>query len=279
LENNSELKNKIEKLTEEKNMNEQKFNEEIYKFKKERTEQSNDLYDKLKKIELLNKLYKEMETQKNIRDDEIIKYKEEEKKSNQIIKDLKNEIKTCNFELNTLRQQVNENIKINIDNYTFKGLILEDSFNEKQLYNKQINIKFSSEDIKIKLKFDDKDLNIDAKDIRFTFYEKTKDKVIIFYEIKEENGKEKNKIKEIEDDIKNDDIKNDEINLINEIQNDKIKINKNVINAMLCKFTEKECDCIFEFKKEMMKNYKENKKKLENKDSGLTGLFSSFFHD
>ncbi len=268
-EQNSELKNKIEQLIEERKVAEQKYKEEIYKYKQERVEQSNELYDKSSKIELLNKLYKEIENKKNEKENEIIKYKEEEKNNSQKIKDLENQLKslerkykTCNFELNTIKQQFNERITIDIDDYIFKGLIMEDDFNEKELYNKEIKIRFSSKDIFIKLNFDNKNLKIDAKNIKFTFYEKTKDKVIIFYEIKEKE----NIIKEEEEE----DEKNQKVKII---------MDKTITNAMLCKFTEKECNYIFEFKKEMMNKYKENKKILENKESIFNGYFLNFFND
>ncbi len=73
MEQNSVLINKIEKLTEEKKLSEKNLNEEIYKLKKERVEQANEIYDKQKRIELLNNLYKEMEIQKNNKENEIIK--------------------------------------------------------------------------------------------------------------------------------------------------------------------------------------------------------------
>ena len=302
MEQNSILKNKIEKIMEERKLVEKNLNEEIYKLKKERVEQSNDIYDKLKKIELLNKLYKEIEAQKNKKDIEIIKLKEEEKNFNTKIKDLENEIKLLqnknddsNEQISILKKQIEERIRIDIDNYVFKGIIVEDNFNEKELYNKIIKIKFSSTDINIKLNFDNKDLEIDAKNIRFTFYEKTKDKVIIFYQMEEEEDPTKIKDKSIEDEKKEDNKIEDEKKEDNKIEevkkeensikeeekkdNEQTKKNKIVTNAMLCRFSERECNYICDFKKEMMMKYKENKKNIEEKEKSFSRMIFGFFGD
>ena len=292
MEQNSILKNKIEKITEERKLVEKNLNEEIYKLKKERIEQSNDIYDKLKKIELLNKLYKEIEAQKNKKDMEIIKYKEEEKKFNDKMKDLENQIKLLqnknddsNEQINILKKQIEERIKIDIDKYIF---------NEKELYNKIIKIKFSSTDINIKLNFDNKDLEVDAKNIRFTFYEKTKDKVIIFYEMEEEETNtikgenkedEKKEDNKIEDEKKEDnkiieeEKKEENINKEEKKDNEQTQKNKCVTNVMLCRFSERECNYIFDFKKEMMKKYKENKKIIEEKEKSFSRMIFGFFND
>ena len=308
MEQNSILINKIEKLTEDKKLDEKNFNEEIYKLKKERIDQSNEIYDKQKKIEILNNLYKEIEIQKNNRENEIIKYKEEEKNFRNNIKKLENQIillknknEKDNIEINKLKKEIEDRIKIEIDDYVFKGIIISDNFNKKKLWNKNISIKFSSTDIYIKLKIVNKNLKIDAKKIRFNFFENAKNKVIIFYDSEEEkedddNGEEEVNIiaNEIKDENKEVKLKeNEHINIItNEIKDEnkeeklkekgKIEEEKNekkyITNAMLCQFSERECNYIFEFKKEMMSKYKENKKNIEKEENSFTNFIFGFFN-
>jgi hypothetical protein len=81
IENNSLLKTKIEKLSEELNLKEKNYIEEINLLKKEKASLSNELYEKQSKIELLNNLYKDIEIQKNNKEGDIIKYQENELKS------------------------------------------------------------------------------------------------------------------------------------------------------------------------------------------------------
>ena len=290
MEQNSILINKIEKLTEDKKLIEKNFNEEIYKLKKERIEQSNEIYDKQKKIEILNNLYKEIERQKNNKENEIIKHKEEENNYKNNIKNLenqiillKNEIEKDNIEINNLKKEIEDRIKIEIDDYIFKGIIIKDNFNKKKLWNKKINIKFSSTDIYIKLNFANRDLKIDAKKIKFNFFENEKNKVIIFYDSEEEDQEENDEEEEINiitNEIKNENkeekLQEKERNIINnEIMNenkeeklkekgkkleDEKKEKKIITNAMLCQFSEKECSYIFEFKKKCYQNIRKTKK-------------------
>ena len=48
---------------------------------------------------------------------------------------------------------------------------------------------------------------------------------------------------------------------------------------MLCKFTEKECNYIFDFKKEMMTKYNENKKNKENNENTFSSFLFGIFGD
>ena len=301
MEQNSILINKIEKLTEDKKMIEKNFNEEIYKLKKKRIEQSNEIYDKQKKIEILNNLYKEIETQKNNKENEIIKYKEEEKNFRNNIKNLENKIillenenEKENIEINKLKKEIEDRIKIEIDDYVFKGIIIKDNFNKKKLWNKNINIKFSSNDIYIKLQIANKNLKIDAKKMKFTFIENEKNKVIIFYDSEEEDEDENEEEEEIKITTNENKLKEKEVNIItNEIKGEnkeeklkekdkKIEEEKNdkkiITNAILCQFSERECNYIFEFKKEMMSKYKENKKNIEKEESSLSNFIFGFFN-
>ena len=278
MEQNTELINKIEKLSDEKKLTEKNLNEEIYKLKKERVEQTNEIFDKQKKIEILNNLYKEIEIQKNNKENEIIKYKEEEKNCKKQMKNLENQINVLknisekdNIEISKLKKEIEDKIKIEIDDYIFKGIIVEDNFNKKKLWNKNIQIKFNSNDIFIKLNFCGKIYEIDIKNIKFTFFEKTKDKVIIFYEAEEEQDEdeEKEELKESKENIKNEE-KEEKVDK----KGDKKEI---ITNAMLCKFTERECNYIFEFKKEMMEKYKENKAKKEKEENTFSSFIYGFF--
>ena len=93
IENNSLLKTKIEKLSEELNLKEKNYIEEINLLKKEKTSLSNELYEKQSKIELLNNLYKDIEIQKNNKEGDIIKYQENELKSKKTEEILEEKIK------------------------------------------------------------------------------------------------------------------------------------------------------------------------------------------
>ena len=243
IENNSLLKTKIEKLSEELNLKEKKYIEEINTLKKERISLSNDLIEKQSKIELLNGLYKDIEIQKNNKEGDIIKYQENEIKSKKIEEILEEKIKKLE-ELNKKQNEeiikykcIIDNSDLDIDKYIFKGSVIEDDFNEKELFNKSIQLKFSSKETYIKLKIDNIIMKIDAKKIKFTFYKNEKERVLIFYEnINEEN--------------------------------------KGTKSAMLCQFTEKECGYIFKFKKKMLEKYEENKNNKETSSGGfLFGLF------
>ena len=285
IEQNSELINKIEKLTEEKKNIEKNLNEEIYKLKKERIELTNDIFDKQKKIELLNNLYKEIENQKNNKENEIIKYKEEEKNYKKNVENLENQIKFLKNEnkknineINKLKKDIEDKIKIEIDDYVFNGIIIEDSFNDKKLYNKNISVKFSSTQTFIILKFDEKKLKIDAKDIKFTFPDKEKNNVIIFFQIEEQkNSKKTIKGKDSEN---NDENINNENNIINDrgsYSNKKNDENENLNPALLCQFTEKECNYMYKFKKEMMDKYNEIKKNKEKEENTFNSFLFGFF--
>ena len=243
IENNSLMKTKIEKLSEELNLKEKKYIEEINTLKKERISLSNELIEKQSKIELLNGLYKDIEIQKNNKEGDIIKYQENEIKSKKIEEILEEKIKKLE-EFNKKQSEeiikykcIIDNSDLDIDKYIFKGSIIEDDFNEKELFNKSIQLKFSSKETYIKLKIDNIIMKIDAKKVKFTFYKNEKERVLIFYEnIDEEN--------------------------------------KGTKNAMLCEFTEKECGYIFKFKKKMLEKYEENKNNKETSSGGfLFGLF------
>ena len=243
IENNSLMKTKIEKLSEELNLKEKKYIEEINTLKKERISLSNELIEKQSKIELLNGLYKDIEIQKNNKEGDIIKYQENEIKSKKIEEILEEKIKKLE-EFNKKQSEeiikykcIIDNSDLDIDKYIFKGSIIEDDFNEKELFNKSIQLKFSSKETYIKLKIDNIIMKIDAKKVKFTFYKNEKERVLIFYEnIDEEN--------------------------------------KGTKNAMLCEFTEKECGYIFKFKKKMLDKYEENKNNKETSSGGfLFGLF------
>ena len=277
MDQNSVLINKIEKLTEEKKLSEKNLNEEIYKLKKERVEQANEIYDKQKRIELLNNLYKEMEIQKNNKENEIIKYKEEEKIYKKNLENLENQLDILkninekdNIEITKLKKEIEDKTIIKIDDYIFKGIIVEDNFNKKKLWNKNIQIKFNSKDIFIKFNFSGKNYEIDAKNIKFNFFGEAKDKVIIFYETEEEDNDEEEKEKEEE---------KEENKTIKEKKEEKIDKKEKTTNVMLCKFTEKECNYIFEFKKEMMTNYNENKKNKENNENTFSSFLFGIFGD
>ena len=239
IEHNSVLKTKIEKLDEEYQLREKNLIEELNTLKKEKISISNELYEKQNKIELLNKLCKDIEIQKNNKEEDIIKYQENEIKNKKIEENLEEKIKNLekineeqNKQLIKLKNMVDNSI-LDIDKYIFKGFIAEDDFNEKELFNKEIQLKFDSKDTFIKLFLNNKNMKIDAKKIKFSFYKNAKEKVFIFYE----DDKEK--------------------------------------NAMLCEFTEKECEFIFKFKKIIMDKYEENKKGNETSSGGfLFGLFN-----
>ena len=244
IENNSILKTKIENISEELKIKEKNLIEEINTLKKERISLSNEIYEKQSKIELLNNLYKDIEIQKNNKEGDIIKYQENEIKNKKIeenlgekIKNLENINKKQNDEIIKLKNIIDKSI-LDIDQYIFKGFVKEDDFNEKELFNKDVQLKFSSKDNFIKLKIDNTIMKLDAKKIKFTFYKNEKEKVMIFYE------------------------------------NDK-GTNKGEKNAMLCEFNEKECEYIFKFKKKMMEKYEENKSDTETSSgSFLFGLFN-----
>ena len=244
IENNSILKTKIENISEELKIKEKNLIEEINTLKKERISLSNEIYEKQSKIELLNNLYKDIEIQKNNKEGDIIKYQENEIKNKKIeenlgekIKNLENINKKQNDEIIKLKNIIDKSI-LDIDQYIFKGFVKEDDFNEKELFNKDVQLKFSSKDNFIKLKIDNTLMKLDAKKIKFTFYKNEKEKVMIFYE------------------------------------NDK-GTNKGEKNAMLCEFNEKECEYIFKFKKKMMEKYEENKSDTETSSgSFLFGLFN-----
>ena len=291
VEQNSELIKQIEKITEDKKATEKNLNEEIFKLKKERIEQINDIFDKQKKIDILNNLYKEIELQRNNKENEISKYKEEDKKYKKKIKNLENEIVNLknmnleeNNEINKLKKKIENNIKIEIDNYIFKGIIMEDDFNEKFLYNKNIKIKFSSTDIFVKLKFFNKTLEIDAKKIKFNILDKEQGKMIIFYEIEEEENNEDNleENKKERINIDNENNINNENNNINididdDNRNEEIFIGNK--NAMLCKFTERECEFMQKFEKEMLKKYSKNKMNKQKSDNIISSYVFGFFND
>ena len=220
IEHNSVLKTKIEKLDEE------------YKTKEKGLKQN--------KIELLNNLYKDIEIQKNNKEGDIIKYQENEIKNKKIEENLEEKIKDLEDLNNKQKEQILklkniiDNSSLDIDKYIFKGFVTEDDFNEKELFNKEIQMKFDSNETFIKLYINNQNMEIDAKKIKFTFYKTAKEKVMIFYE------------------------------------ND-----KGEKNAMLCEFTEKECDYLFKFKKIIMDKYDENKKNKETSTGGfLFGLFN-----
>ena len=188
VENNSVLKTKIEKLHEESQLKEKKLTEELTQLKKERISLSNEIYEKQNKIELLNNLYKDIEIQKNNKEGDIIKYQENEikiKKNEENleekIKNLENIIQKQKDNIIKLKNIIN-NSELDMDKYIFKGFIAEDDFNEKELFNKKIQLKFNSKDTYIKLNIDDKNMQLDAKKIKFTFYKTEKEKVMIFYE-------------------------------------------------------------------------------------------------
>ena len=241
IEQNSILKNKIEKLSEEYNIKDKNYIEEITNLKKERIELSNEIIEKQNKIEFLNNLYKDIEIQKNRKEGDLIKYQENEKNNKKIeenlvekIKNLENANEKLNQFIIKLKNMIDNSI-LDIDKYIFKGFITEDDFNEKELYNKEINLKFNSKDTKIKLKIDTKIAEVDAKKIIFRFYNNAKNRVMITYVNKE--GEK---------------------------------------NVMKCEFSEKECEYIFKFKKEIMDNYEKIKDKQEIKPGGF--LFN-FFND
>ena len=273
VEQNSELIKQIEKITEEKKLTEKNLNEEIFKLKKERIEQINDIFDKQKKIDILNNLYKEIELQRNNKENEISKYKEEDKNYKKKIKNLENEIvklKNMNLEdnneINKLKKKIENNIKI------------------KFLYNKNINIKFSSTDIFVQLKFCDKNLEIDAKKIKFNILDKEQGKMIIFYEIEEEENNEDNleENKKEKINIDNENNINNENNNINididdDNRNEEIFIGNK--NAMLCKFTERECEFIKKFEKEMLTKYSKNKMNKQKSDNIISSYVFGFFND
>ena len=240
IEHNSVLKTKIEKLDGEYQLKEKNLIEELNSLKKERISFANELIEKQNKIELLNKLCKDIEIQKNNKEGDIIKYQENEIKNKKIEENLEEKIKNLeilndeqNKQIIKLKNIV-DNSTLDIDKYIFKGFITKDDFNEKELFNKEIQLKFNSKDTFIKLYLEEKNMEIDAKKIKFTFYKSDKKKVMIFYE--DEKGEK---------------------------------------NAMLCEFTEKECDYLFKFKKVIMDNYDENKKANETSSGGfLFGLFN-----
>ena len=244
IENNSILKTKIENISEESKIKEKNLTEEINTLKKERISLSNEIYEKQSKIELLNNLYKDIEIQKNNKEGDIIKYQENEIKNKKIeenlgekIKSLENINKKQNDEIIKLKNIIDKSI-LDIDQYIFKGFVKEDDFNEKELFNKDVQLKFSSKDNFIKIKIDNTIMKLDAKKIKFTFYKNEKEKVMIFYE--NDGG-----------------------------------TNKGEKNAMLCEFNEKECEYIFKFKKKMMEKYEENKSDTETSSgSFLFGLFN-----
>jgi hypothetical protein len=240
IEHNSVLKTKIEKLDEEYKTKEKGLIEEINLLKKEKISLSNELFEKQNKIELLNNLYKDIEIQKNNKEGDIIKYQENEIKNKKIEENLEEKIKDLEDLNNKQKEQILklkniiDNSSLDIDKYIFKGFVTEDDFNEKELFNKEIQMKFDSNETFIKLYINNQNMEIDAKKIKFTFYKTAKEKVMIFYE------------------------------------ND-----KGEKNAMLCEFTEKECDYLFKFKKIIMDKYDENKKNKETSTGGfLFGLFN-----
>ena len=243
IEDNSMLKTKIEQLSEEFKLKEKNFTDEINKLKKEKIALSNDLNEKQNRIEQLNNMCNDIKLQNNNKDGDIIKYQENEIKNKKIEEDLVDKIKNLEI-LN--KKQSNEIIKLNniidnsqldIDKYIFKGFVLEDDFNEKELFNKTVQLKFSSKDNFIKLKIDNINMNIDAQKIKFNFYKNDKERVMIFYENNEET-------------------------------------NKGEKSALLCQFHEKENDYIYKFKKRMMDKYDENKENTENSSGGF--LFKLF---
>jgi hypothetical protein len=244
IEDNSMLKTKIEQLSEEFKLKEKNFTDEINKLKKEKIALSNDLNEKQNRIEQLNNMCNDIKLQNNNKEGDIIKYQENEIKNKKIEEDLVDKIKNLEI-LN--KKQSNEIIKLNniidnsqldIDKYIFKGFVLEDDFNEKELFNKTVQLKFSSKDTFIKLKIDNINMNIDAQKIKFNFYKNDKERVMIFYE----NGEETNKGEK---------------------------------SALLCQFHEKENDYIYKFKKRMMDKYDENKENTESSSGGfLFGLFN-----
>ena len=244
IENNSLLKTKIEKLSEELNLKEKNYIEEINLLKKEKTSLSNELYEKQSKIELLNNLYKDIEIQKNNKEGDIIKYQENELKSKKTEEILEEKIKQLE-DFNKKQSDeiikykcIIDNSELDIDKYIFKGIIREDDINDKELFNKSVQIKFSSKETFIKLKIDNIIMKIDAKKIKFTFYKNEKRRVLISYE-----------------------------NIEGE--------NKGTKSVMLCEFTEKECDYIFKFKKKMLDKYEENNNEKETNTGGfLFGLFN-----
>ena len=244
IENNSLLKTKIEKLSEELNLKEKNYIEEINLLKKEKTSLSNELYEKQSKIELLNNLYKDIEIQKNNKEGDIIKYQENELKSKKTEEILEEKIKQLE-DFNKKQSDeiikykcIIDNSELDIDKYIFKGFIKEDDINDKELFNKSVQIKFSSKETFIKLKIDNIIMKIDAKKIKFTFYKNEKRRVLISYE-----------------------------NIEGE--------NKGTKSVMLCEFTEKECDYIFKFKKKMLDKYEENNNEKETNTGGfLFGLFN-----
>ena len=243
IEDNSMLKTKIEQLSEEFKLKEKNFTDEINKLKKEKIILSNDLNEKQNRIEQLNNMCNDIKLQNNNKEGDIIKYQENEIKNKKIEEDLVDKIKNLEI-LN--KKQNNEIIKLNniidnsqldIDKYIFKGFVLEDDFNEKELFNKTVQLKFSSKDNFIKLKIDNINMNIDAQKIKFNFYKNDKERVMIFYENNEET-------------------------------------NKGEKSALLCQFHEKENDYIYKFKKRMMDKYDENKENTENSSGGF--LFRLF---
>ena len=243
IEDNSMLKTKIEQLSEEFKLKEKNFTDEINKLKKEKIVLSNDLNEKQNRIEQLNNMCNDIKLQNNNKEGDIIKYQENEIKNKKIEEDLVDKIKNLEI-LN--KKQSNEIIKLNniidnsqldIDKYIFKGFVLEDDFNEKDLFNKTVQLKFSSKDNFIKLKIDNINMNIDAQKIKFNFYKNDKERVMIFYENNEET-------------------------------------NKGEKSALLCQFHEKENDYIYKFKKRMMDKYDENKENTENSSGGF--LFRLF---
>jgi hypothetical protein len=243
IEDNSMLKTKIEQLSEEFKLKEKNFTDEINKLKKEKIVLSNDLNEKQNRIEQLNNMCNDIKLQNNNKDGDIIKYQENEIKNKKIEEDLVDKIKNLEI-LN--KKQSNEIIKLNniidnsqldIDKYIFKGFVLEDDFNEKDLFNKTVQLKFSSKDNFIKLKIDNINMNIDAQKIKFNFYKNDKERVMIFYENNEET-------------------------------------NKGEKSALLCQFHEKENDYIYKFKKRMMDKYDENKENTESSSGGF--LFKLF---
>ena len=171
--------------------------EELSQLKKERISLSNEIYEKQNKIELLNSLYKDIEIQKNNKEGDIIKYQENEIRNKQIEENLEEKIKNLeklnleqNEEISKLKNIANNSV-LDINKYIFKGVIMENDFNDKELFNKNIQLKLNSKDNFIKLYLDNKNMEVDAKKIKFTFYKNEKEKVMIFFE--DEKG-EKNVI-------------------------------------------------------------------------------------
>ena len=241
IEQNTELINKVEKITEEKNF----INEQLLKIKNEQNEQIKILNEKEQKINILSNILNGMEMQKNSKENEIEKYKLDELNSKNELKKVKDDLEGVKkenekykLEILELNKQMDNLMNIDINKYIFKGVVIEDSFNDKKLYNKIVSIKFDNKDIYIEFNIGNNMRYIDAKKMEFRKYEQSDEVIIITYPSDDEE--------------------------------DNDNVDKKVI---LCKFKEREIKYLFNFKLEIMKKYKENLKLKEDEDNKMINAF------